>query len=238
MSDFLTLLAARALGADGGVRPRPVSRFETGQAGEVLEGGFQILAQPVSSELAGMQVETPTPERRPAEAASSACGAIEREEAPREKDHIQPPEPPAEQSQPEPAVELVTLETPPAIEFHETVEPLRAVRVEQTAQHSEKPLENEPRGTPAGLAPAPQGNARAARVLAVRASATVKYQREPETGESPPSPGAETVRVTIGRVDVKAVFGQRGVKPSGEPRPAGPLLSLDDYLRQRGGGRR
>jgi hypothetical protein len=46
-----------------------------------------------------------------------------------------------------------------------------------------------------------------------------------------------TVRVTIGRVEVRAIPPQPVVQPPPETRPE-PALSLEDYLRQRGGVRR
>jgi hypothetical protein len=46
-----------------------------------------------------------------------------------------------------------------------------------------------------------------------------------------------TIRVTIGRIDVRAI-----TPPAPPPRPKqarpGPTLSLDDYARQRKGGER
>ncbi len=50
--------------------------------------------------------------------------------------------------------------------------------------------------------------------------------------------GAPVIRVTIGRVEVRADFGQAKTRhaPATRPKPAG--LSLDEYLKQRGEGRR
>jgi hypothetical protein len=240
MSDFLASLAARALGVAEGVRPRPVSRFETSQAGEALEGEFETLARPVSGALGDTQVEARAAERGHKAAASSFSGAIERTDNQGEQDNVQRPEPPIEGSQPEPAVAFDMLETPPANEFRETIAAPPGVRVEQTApQYKAKPRADESPETPARPAAAPQTEARAAKARPVRATATVKYEAAPETaGDMLAAPDAETVRVTIGRVDVKAVFTQPGTKRSAEPPPAGPVLSLDEYLKRRGGGRR
>jgi hypothetical protein len=51
----------------------------------------------------------------------------------------------------------------------------------------------------------------------------------------PSAPSAPTIHVTIGRVEVRAVQSQP-VAAARQPRPAGPRLSLDEYLRQRAGG--
>jgi hypothetical protein len=57
----------------------------------------------------------------------------------------------------------------------------------------------------------------------------------PGDGIAMPEP-APTIKVTIGRVDVRAIMTPA---PAARPAPArrGPSLSLDDYLKQRGGGR-
>jgi hypothetical protein len=46
---------------------------------------------------------------------------------------------------------------------------------------------------------------------------------------------APTIHVTIGRIEVRATPPPVSVQP--KSRPASPLMSLDDYLRQRGGGK-
>ena len=48
---------------------------------------------------------------------------------------------------------------------------------------------------------------------------------------------SETINVTIGRVDVRAVFSQQSAPPAARPRTA-PVNSLDNYLKQRSEGRR
>lgn len=63
------------------------------------------------------------------------------------------------------------------------------------------------------------------------------HQAEPPLTEQRSSPAAPTIRVTIGRVEVRAVM---PAQPA--PRPArhkpSPSLSLEDYLKQRDGRRR
>jgi hypothetical protein len=57
----------------------------------------------------------------------------------------------------------------------------------------------------------------------------------PSEGTAMPEP-APTIKITIGRVDVRAMM---PAAPAARPAPArpSPALSLDDYLKQRGGGR-
>ncbi|MCC6444421.1 MAG: hypothetical protein IT210_13330 [Armatimonadetes bacterium] len=56
--------------------------------------------------------------------------------------------------------------------------------------------------------------------------------RDAPADESGPPP----IRVTIGRVEVRAVFPPP--RPKAEPAKSGPALSLEDYLKQRSGGTR
>jgi len=50
----------------------------------------------------------------------------------------------------------------------------------------------------------------------------------------PRAPGPPSVEVSIGRVEVRAVFAPPEAEPA--PPPAAPTVSLDDYLRARDGG--
>lgn len=60
--------------------------------------------------------------------------------------------------------------------------------------------------------------------------------KDSKRGGEPPSP---VVRVTIGRIDVRAVMQQPPVQaPAAVPEPVKPVLSLVEYLRQRDGGER
>jgi hypothetical protein len=46
------------------------------------------------------------------------------------------------------------------------------------------------------------------------------------------------IRISIGRVEVRAVTAPPAPEPPSRPGPSGPKLSLDDYLRARNEGRR
>ena len=73
-------------------------------------------------------------------------------------------------------------------------------------------------------------------VPAFPASASTR-SRSDERTKTPESPHtAPTIRVTIGRVDVRAIVSP--APPSAKPPRPKPLLTLEDYLKQRNGGRR
>jgi hypothetical protein len=58
-------------------------------------------------------------------------------------------------------------------------------------------------------------------------------QAEPEIQEQ-----AQTIRVTIGRIDVRAINAPAPTETRRAPTRPAPQLSLEDYLKQRSGGRR
>lgn len=133
--------------------------------------------------------------------------------------------------------------------------PADDVRGEVTA-----PLRHEPEpgraDAPAGEFAPPVGVPRIVEPLAHPANAAARN----ETGDSPalstahgylparlatarerptssPAATRPTVRVTIGRVDVHAIFPERGAPPA-RLAASSPTLSLDEYLNQRRGGQR
>jgi hypothetical protein len=66
---------------------------------------------------------------------------------------------------------------------------------------------------------------------------TARVDRAAQAIAAPPQAAASApiVRVTIGRVDVRAIMTTASVGSSaGEPK-AGPVLSLENYLKQRDG---
>ena len=65
-----------------------------------------------------------------------------------------------------------------------------------------------------------------------RAAVWPEAPRGDERSAEPP-----TIHVSIGRVEVRAVEPERPTLPAAPVRPAGPRVSLDEYLRLRDGGR-
>jgi hypothetical protein len=61
---------------------------------------------------------------------------------------------------------------------------------------------------------------------------------EHESALTEPLPSPPTIRVTIGRVEVRAMLPPKSPKPRTTPARRAPALSLDDYIKQRNEGQR
>ncbi len=63
----------------------------------------------------------------------------------------------------------------------------------------------------------------------------IRFQQDSRTE---PSPVESTIKVTIGRVEVRAIMPAMPSPPAKRAKSQGPILSLDDYLKQRNEGKR
>ncbi|HEU5330776.1 MAG TPA: hypothetical protein VFU78_21970, partial [Thermomicrobiales bacterium] len=91
---------------------------------------------------------------------------------------------------------------------------------------------------PAPLTPSTQRILPSSPRQAILAQPQVRPLTVPTPAPRPSEPqreAAPSIQVTIGRVEVRAVPAET---PARAARPAPPTLSLEDYLRQRNGGRR
>jgi hypothetical protein len=218
MSDYLTRLAARALGTAELARPRrsifePRPGVPEPLALEPASARVEAEAQAESPERAA----EPAPPRRRADAeprrardqtpAPEAEGELRRPPAPSR----QVPRRPRRRAQPVPA---------PAAEVASTDPMARGPTAPERPPKLEAALPDA-----AGLGPAarltPQERVEPPPLLAARppprAALPVKEASSP------------TVRVTIGRVDVRAVATEPSLKPRRKEKPA-PRMSLDEYL--------
>lgn len=59
-----------------------------------------------------------------------------------------------------------------------------------------------------------------------------------QAAESEPSSAEPTIKVTIGRVEVRAIMPSAPIAPASRSRTRSPTLSLNDYLKQRNEGQR
>jgi hypothetical protein len=202
MSDHLTRLAARALGLAETVRPR-----------RTLYEPQRVTPEPVPSPEPEAQPPPEAPATRAEEAREPPPAAVTRREEPAPREVIEQvvakePEqvlpPPVETPEPEPA---------PARPQPAPSRPVQARRRE-TAPARPEPVAQPPAAAPSKLVGKPQP------LLASRPPYRL-------LGPERELPQAPTVRVTIGRVDVRAVAPERPVERRlKQPR----RMSLDEYL--------
>jgi hypothetical protein len=98
--------------------------------------------------------------------------------------------------------------------------------------------ESPPQGVPF---PKPSTTKKVESLIPVTATVVAQPQVQVKTAEyvMPPSVSREpisTIRVTIGRIDVRAIMGSEASSRK-KTLPSTPRLSLEDYLKQRNGGR-
>jgi hypothetical protein len=207
MGDYLENLAARALRIAPLLRPRPASRFES--------------ASPERAELSppGLSPRLLAVAERPAPEALAASESA-REAPPDATTHVSAPRTPA--PPPDPAERLVAdggEVRPPG--------PASPADARRRADPGARGAPEQPRAAPPRR---PLDRPRAVfRPRAIRRTAPEPAAPNAPANEPP-------VRVTIGRIEVRAV-----TPPAPQPRPRperpGPL-SLNDYLEQRREGRR
>jgi len=229
MSGFLQRLGERAVGRPG-IVPRALTRFESAQA---------IGAEPAPARATTREVPG-------AEAASSLQGSLRpvshepgRLAAPRRTS----PEPNRiDRHDGEPAGQAVP-RLGPQIDGHRP--PLAAAPITTLVGETSRPAPEDsgPGGQPI-TTEEPAATARQRRDLAPTLAAThtlpvpaplgdsTSLSRRP-TSTPPAAPAPEPIQVTIGRVEVRAVFAPTPpVRPAARAAPAAP--SLQDYLQARG----
>ena len=209
MADYLAGLAARALGVETVVRPRPAARFEPYPLEEPeslpVAGAPELDLKGGAAEPAAPTVRTePPPPGKPLPA---------RKPAGEETGHAAP------------VVSPAPIEARVEAREQELVRPSPVASTTHTV----------PRGWPAREVARPERIVQrraatvrpASRLTAARRATPVK-----QISDEPPP-----VRVTIGRIEVRAVAPPTQAPPGPAPRRPAPL-SLDEYLEQRRSGRR
>jgi hypothetical protein len=217
MSEFLGNLAARALGLSAVARPRP-SIFEPRRAAP----------EPLALEPEAVSV----PHSARAEEAPRAPTRPKRNQPAREAEsQARHPTPSAETEAEAPPVRALPAEMPAARTHARAAPPpgdgrtnapavaeqgVAVLRAASPAEPAETPADTAimttPSPQPTRVAPWPR--------LPVKPSFPVRVKRE--------TPGP-TVRVSIGRIEVRAVKAEEPSEPRKRPRQA-PRISLDDYL--------
>lgn len=257
MSDYLTQLTARSFQRQTDIRPRIAARFEPLMP---YTGGFtEVRAEtPAPSPAASTSPPQPSPAPQP-HAADITPPVINQQPAPN-SDMTAPDQQPRIES-PTPAAQ----QAPPVMPSPEPQEIIRTVRVvehhEREIHHAPQIIERAsapPDDTPASaqavfVTPEPEPT-----VQPVSEPPDMPVQQSEPPAVAPPHPPQMTpvahdeddtprrtaekspsISVSINRVDVRAATPP---KPSPPPRPAPsrrtpyrPSVSLDDYLKRRGG---
>lgn len=240
--DFLSSLAAQALGTASAVRPRVASRFEPRPAGGALRRGWpepaeleldtQASAVPAArdarradlatiSPLAGrvmrdIETERSAPMGAPALPRSNPTGAVpEHWERPGGADGVSVSAPRAAGREPAPASPA------PATNAAGQSHPAAPEVVPPSAAGGLAP---QPAVRPATAVP--EVSSTRPRVVPVQ---TRRAARETPPPQAPADAGP-TIQVTIGRVEVRAT-----TSPAAQPtgRPASPIMTLEEYLRRK-----
>ena len=252
MSDYLNNLVARTLNLASVVQPRLPSLFESsvGSNGFALSHEFETPSEDRSPAFQIPSVDLS--ETQPGQPRMSVTAeTVERSDVPKSRPHVSSSEtkeeviPRAAPINHAPPVS-VPLETPTATPTARSNEKVlirslpRVASVEPSSQtdasREQPPTANVRRPVETTLAPS------------LGSLTTVTAAKEQRNGSlaskrmviGHPAPAAEppqTISVTIGRVDVRAVFPQPpAARVSNAQKPA--AMSLDEYLKQRSEGRR
>ena len=105
--------------------------------------------------------------------------------------------------------------------------PVEALKAAEESSPAAQPNFGPDQAAP--VVPAASAAVRPAPVEPARSGHDTKGARTQDTTTS-----AGVVHVTIGRIEVKAQISQPGPPRRQEPKPASPIMSLDDYLQRRG----
>lgn len=222
MSDFLGRMAGRALGTLPLSQPLIPSTFAP-DAGALQPVVDEIAARPETSPAPPIRITPPpNPARLP-----------------------EPPESAAQIPMPEQAIPAQPVvagrrEMSPTVPFHEQT---REDAPASLASGPPAPLRQPPESPQVRLTappephetlPLPQQPSRAA-----TAAASSPHLEPPrQVAVAPAESAPPVIRVTIGRIDVRAEFPPAAAPRSAPARRPAPALSLDDYLKQRIEGKR
>jgi len=256
MSDYFDILIAKSLGSADIVQPRLASLFEPPTAaGQFIAERFAL--EPLSTLSSGVtsaaqpahSLETDSPAVHPATPSHSLgrppSNSIDQATS-------QPPPPPFISHQPVMPVPRAHISTP------HTVVAAASTADEERTSTPEVTHQNEPAALSAGWrATSPEDHAAipsqdkpfvapatdvrpaslepaASAPMTIPFAATSRPAATPTGADAARTP-APTIKITIGRVDVRAVMPAASAPP---PAPAQrrPALSLDDYLKRREGG--
>ena len=240
MSDYLNSLVARTLRLGPVVQPRPTSLFEPVASGPFTEPAAFEAAETRSPQEIAAPIQRVAPEL-------SDLPSVQKQE------HVSVNEPPHAvlPSQTMPASLLPIPATPFRVD---AIESTREVREEELPRRSLDSDSTTPASetrhnpTPSVIKP----EVRITSSVTERASVppltttplapvltpeSISRARDVSAQTAEPAEAPETIVVTIGRVDVRAIFAPPQAAPRVSRNHSQPM-SLDDYLKQRSEGRR
>ena len=251
MSDYLDNLVRKGLNRAEMVQPRLASLFEPSPGAGGLMAGVSVgdLEMTEGEQLSGEMFEIPlTTQALFNSSAEAHPNVIGLNQSP-----SHPPGGIADQytGQPPPSATVPQQPVAPVATQHESIA-ARSInttaREKQDAlERSVRQIENEQAALREALQSRQAGETEPVSTRGTRRiTPAITVARERATSQSEPAAPTEqiaarepapTVKITIGRVDVRAVI---PAAPATRPAPArpGPSLSLEDYLQQREGGKR
>jgi hypothetical protein len=249
MSDFLGNLAARAVAATNAVRPRLPSRFESppnAESGMRAPESERIADEDRSAvhspQPAVSMVPSPLPAARTAQLIPAAHVEGQAALKPPPSMHL-PVAPVAPSSSLSPASVMQ-----PSLTSSPAVAGVPAPVGKETSPPAPQPAQ-QPAPEPAHAEGGPPPRKPAEPVIPQRVVVIEKQPVAAAVIPASPSSGTGTpretqteqpgpiIRVTIGRIDVRAVLPSAPV-PARKAQAVSPVLSLDEYLKQRDGGQR
>jgi len=242
MSDYLNSLVTRTLRLAPVVQPRPASLFEPVAAGPISEPALEV------SENRSTQ-ETPAPPLRvPAKLSDIPLNNTPNTFSKDSRQEVLPP-------RPESTTLLPAQATPPSLFTVSTKQVIHEVsgpEVTPTRYDNDSTSSSDARPTPTLIKPEVRVFSSATDRETVQPLTTPPLAPVPSHIARPeslsrtrnlnaqptePAEAPETVVVTIGRVDVRAIFPPPQPAPRAN-RTQSQALSLDEYLKQRSEGRR
>ena len=250
MSDYLTDLAARTLQRAAVVQPRLASRFEPTSAAQ--SGGWLA-----GHAFAGHAFETEAAEERESDPMAAATSWATPMAAPMATPHdgLAMPGRRLDSSVVEATGQGPSLSTNSASNSSEahlrqaasgfasgvSAAPAAAPLVTRPTVAQPLTAPGAPRPAMAPVEPsrlAERGLAAFPTVVVAQPHVTLRPASEAATPVPATPPPAPTIRVTIGRIEVRAIPPPATPAPRARPPQPNPAPSLEDYLKQRNGGRR
>lgn len=262
MNGFLGQLAALTLHQIEALPPRLPGRFEAGSAEPVELDSFDSPAEsaaPIAIQAPAVRESMPTPPNSAAKSEGSAGRGTANLDPP----FFRQPQTPSEQPAGQALLTPIPTATPLSASRRESpVEPRMSARADAVAPAVDREITRiEERVTtltqrehlvsrdatpvieaagrhrqpePEAIKPMNSLVAKSEPIVPALTGFPDSLTRQPREFQAE-SPQPPTIQVTIGRIEIRAT--QISDKAAAKPRPAQATLSLDDYLKQRDGGR-